>query len=437
MTSDQLKKYVEKIELKERKYQENTSYFAGLNPPIFQPPPKSAPDNRIPIPYGTKALQQYGGYMGKVGTITYAGDYFENTLKTIYNFNDEALTTYSELQEAMKHGSVYELIWLDKDGTEVHFHDIPFDQGLPIYSEDLKKRLIGFIWERDLEDETCVATYWDEYNQQDWTKSESGKEWIPGPIVPHAGQGIVPVNIGQINKDKSNLIEHVKPLIDFVDKLFSGDVANESERFGNALMLFADRLDQITVNEQGQTFRDLLKEIGVIDGLGDDPAKKVQYLTRNIPTDFISFAYQTADTLIHKMIPILDAEDDKAGDTSGVALQWKTWPFELRCADIEAWFSRFLQNRIYIIAKMLGTIGKGSEAYKVDIRFVRNLPRNVTEMVDNFTKVAPKGLSMETALKLLPADLVGDLEEELARIAKEEPEDKMPNNVVDSPSMVG
>jgi SPP1 family phage portal protein len=432
MTSKELKKYHEKMELKCRKYQENISYFLGLNPPIFQPLPKSAPDNRIPIPYGTKALMQYGGYMGKVGTISYAGDYYETVLKAIFDFNDEALITYSELQEAMKHGTVYELVWLDKNGSEVNFKDIPFDQGLPIYSDDLKKALTGFVWMREIEndeDEIYLATYWDQYNQEEWTKKEKDKDWTFVSTTPHAGQGIVPVNIGQINKDGTNLIEHVKSLIDFVDKLFSTDVANESERFSAALLLFADRLDQITVDEQGLTFRDKLKEIGVIDGLGDDPVKKVQYLTRNIPTEFIKFAFETADMLIHNNLPLIDASADKMGsDTAGVALEWKTWPFELRCADIEAWFSRFLQNRIYIISKMLGNIkANGGEVTKVDIRFTRNLPRNVTEMVDNFVKVSPDGLSIETALKLLPADIMeGGIMEEVKRIKADMPDEVMP-----------
>jgi hypothetical protein len=47
-------------------------------------------------------------------------------------------------------------------------------------------------------------------------------------------------------------------------------------------------------------------------------------------------------------------------------------------------------------------------------------------MVDNFTKVSPDGLSLETALKLLPADLVGDPQKEIARIKAEKPEEVIP-----------
>jgi len=343
------------------------------------------------------------------------------------------LITYSELQEAMKHGTVYELVWLDKNGSEVNFKDIPFDQGLPIYSDDLKKTLTGFVWIREIEGEdendTYLATYWDQFNQEEWTKKEKDKDWTFVSTAPHAGQGIVPVNIGQINKDGTNLIEHVKSLIDFVDILFSGDMANESQRYSAALLLFAERLDTITTDESGRTMVDRLKEINALDGLGDDPAKKVQYLVRDIPTEFIKFCFDTADMLIHNNLPLIDASADKMGsDTAGVALEWKTWPFELRCADIEAWFSRFLQNRIYIIAKMLGNIqAKGGEVTKVDIRFTRNLPRNVTEMVDNFVKVSPDGLSIETALKLLPADIMeGGVLEEVKRIKAERPEEVMP-----------
>lgn len=428
MTNEELNKICEKIESKDRWYKERDAYAKGLNPPVFQPLPKPAPDFRIAIPVVKKALSFYAGYFMKSGAITYEGDYYETVLKPIFDENDEQLVSSLEFQDALKFGHTYELLWVDKNGTEKNFYPIPAEQGMPVYSGDLRKTLVGFYWLRELADETEVLTYWDSSAQYEWRKAKDGKDWIEEKPVPHAF-GQVPVNIGKIAEDGSNLFDHVKDLLDLYDVLISGDIANESQRYANALILFAERLDTITTDESGRTMVDRLKEINALDGLGDDPNKKVSYLVRNIPTDFIKFACDTIMAMITDLLPLPNMESDKVGGTlTGVAQAYRLLPFEFKVADIEANWSRFLQNRIYLLAAVTKGLGGSDDGSRdVTIKFTRNLPRNLAELADIVSKLVGI-VSEETILGMFPADIIPDVKAEIERIDAEKPEETMPSS---------
>jgi SPP1 family phage portal protein len=429
MTNEQLNKVCEKIEAKESWYSERTAYAKGFNPVVFQPLPKPAPDYRIAVPVIKKAMSFYSGYFMKSGAITYEGDYYDTTLQPIFDENDEQLVSSLEFQDALKFGHTYELLWVDNNGKEKNFYPIPAEQGMPVYSDDLRKKLIGFYWLREIEEdekEVYVLTYWDDKTQMEWRKKEGDKNWVQSPDVPHAF-GEVPVNIGQIAEDGSNLFDHVKDLLDLYDVLISGDIANESQRYANALILFAERLDTITTDESGRTMVDRLKEINALDGLGDDPAKKVQYLVRNIPTDFIKFACETIMAMITDLLPLPNMESDKVGGTlTGVAQAYRLLPFEFKVADIEANWSRFLQNRIYLLSAVTKGLGGSDDGSRdVTIKFTRNLPRNLSEIADIVSKLVGV-VSEETLLRLFPADIIPDVKEEMKRIKAEKPEETMP-----------
>lgn len=423
-----LNKIAEKIEGKAKWFQEREAYAKGTNPVIFQELPKSAPDFRIPVPFVKKALQQYSGYMVKAGTITYTGTYYDSTLKPLYDANDEALVTSMCFSDALKFGTCYELHWTDNNGSDKQFYPIPTEQGKPVYSDDLKKKLIGFYWLREIEEddkETYVLTYWDDTTQYEWRKPEGANDWVAQPEVMH-GYGQVPVNVGHIAEDKSNLFDHCKELIDLYDKLISGDVANESQRYVNALLLLAERLDDVTVDETGRTMVDRLNELRLFDGMGDDPGKKAAYLTKDIPTAFIEFACTTIYELIHDMMPMIDQNRDVTGTITGEGQKWKLQPFEQKCADIEANFSRFLYNRMRLIAGVTKSLGGSADGVdSVSIKWTRNLPKSITETIDNAMKLYGT-LPDEIWIAMLPEDIVPDKKLALKLMKDMKPEASMP-----------
>lgn len=421
MDSKTLKEHISRLSGRQQKLSAQLSYAKGLNPVIFQEYAKPDPDNRIPIPFATKAVSLYSGYMARPGTVTYSGEFYDTVLKPIFNGNDEELVSAQEFEQALIHGECFELHWAEDNGTELNFYPVPVSQGIPIYSNDLKPELEMFIWYRTRADKKELANVYDDMTIQFWARVVGG-EWIMTAETPHA-YGEVPVNVGRISSDCSNLFDHMLPLIDLYDKLISGEVANEAQRYSAALLMFAEKFDDVTEDETGRTMVDRIRELRLLDGMGDDPGKKAAYLTRDIPVAFIEFCMVTVERLIYETLPMFNPNDDSFAAASGVAQEYKLLAFEYKCAQIETYWSRFLQNRIYMINGVINGLGTKTEGYEdVNIKFTRNLPRNLAELADTTAKL--KGtLSDQTILTLFPSYIVPSVKQEMLRLKGEMPTD--------------
>lgn len=420
MDAKQLDKKLTALTAKTQRLSEQVAYAKGRNPVIFSEYPKADPDIRIPVPFAKKAISLYSGYMAKPGNVIYQGDFFDDYLKPIYFANDEELISAQEFETALTHGAVYELHWTSDMGGNKMFYPVPIDQGLPIYSDDLKPELIGFIWYRK-NDGGELANYYDDSIVQEWVKTKDDKEWKLETEYRH-GYGQVPVNVGKIAYDGSNLFDHVLPLIDLYDQLASGEVANEAARYNNALLLLADRIDNVTTDpDTGKTAVDRLKELRLLDGMGDPVSNKASYLIKDIPVAFIQYAMETIERLIYETLPIFNPNDDSFASASGVAQKYKLLAFEYKASQIEIYWSKFLQNRIQLLAGIKAGLGEGEDENAVQITFNRNLPSNLAELAQ--VAATLKGiLSDETILRLFPASVIPDVEEELEKIAESAPE---------------
>jgi SPP1 family phage portal protein len=135
-----------------------------------------------------------------------------------------------------------------------------------------------------------------------------------------------------------------------------------------------------------------------------------------LPVDFIKFALEFTERMARESLQIPNMMDPKFGESSGIAKAFQLLPLEYLCSRIEAYFTRFLQNRIYLVAGISRAIGDNSDgAYDVQVSFKRNLPYDLVEISDVVSKL--KGiLSDETLLKLFPSQIIPDVEEELEKI---------------------
>lgn len=413
-----------KTNCSETKYEVQRAYSRGAHLSIYQPRPKASPDNRKSIPFIKRAIAMIMGYMMKPGNITYQGDYYEKTLKDIYDSNDEELLNAQLVEDGLVHGKYFELHWLDESGLKTFF-PIPVDQSIPIYSKDLKKKLTGFIWVRD-----DMATFYDDTVYQVYEKVDKKDEYVLIDEGLH-GYGRVPVNCGQISRDKANLFDHVIGLVDLFDKLLSEDVANEAERSANSYLLMSDSIDDVEQDENGLTAADRVKQSKAIDNLGDEQpvGNKVQFLTKNINTSFLETSLTTTERLIYEMLMIVNPNDDNFAAASGIAQAYKLLGMEYLCAGIETYLSIFLQNRIQIIAGIDKELQGSTEgADKVTITFTRNLPKNLLE-ISQIAAQLQGTLSKESIINLFPTSIVPDKQAELDRLNEETPELDMETTV--------
>jgi SPP1 family phage portal protein len=364
MDAKTLQEYINKQPL--RRILEQKAYYMGKHPPILAPLPKPDPDARISVPFLRKAVDDMAGYMAKPGLIQYEGDEYEEYLKPIFDQNEEPIITQNLFKKACIHGISFEVHWMENGQDQ--FAIIPTEQGIPVYSNDIRPKLVEFIWLKKIDDKEMAIVYGPD-TVDTWAKSKS---WEIIDSEPH-GYGKVPVVIYTINYDKENLFDHVRDLQDLYDRLLSQDISNEASRYQSAILAMAERIDS-TPDENGFSMVDKLKQIGVIDGLGSEQPvqSKIGFITKDVPTNFIQLSLSTAKNDFWNCLgmPNPDQQDGSA-ETSGYALVIKNMAFEYQCSSIEGNFIRGLQDRVRLIA---GHVLNSFDGTKISIKMGRNTP---------------------------------------------------------------
>lgn len=423
MTSEELNEYINSSLAENRRDGSRELYYYGKHSGIYYDAPKGSPDNRVPVTIPRKGVKFIAGYMAKPGNIVYSGDFYDERLSDVYNACEESILTAEEMTTALIHGRAYELHWFD--GSEPRFAEVPVGQSIMIYSDDLgifaKPRYFIRHW-RDSMFSTRADVY-DSSTVQHWIGD--GVSWKLESEELH-GYKSVPVVEFTIDRDKANLFDHVLPIVDVLDKGVSEDIADELQRFANAYLLMAERIDD-SQGTDGLTDVDRSKGVKVFDNLRDAVKTKVDFLTKNINPEFINSALDRLERLTYELMSIPNPSDDTFAASSGIALAYKLVPLEYLCTNIETYFSRGLQQRIRLISSLDATINGGDGVDEVSISFHRNLPFDLSTMADVAMKL--KGiLSDEAILKLFPATIVPDIEKELERLSISAPEMTIDDN---------
>lgn len=377
-------KYIDNHVAKRQKWFENQAYYLGKHPPINSTPVKPAPDYRVSVPLLRVAVDQLAGYVVKPGSVQYEGDAYENVLKPIYDDNEEPLITQQEFKAACTHGEAWEFHWMQD--KKFYFAMLPGSEVVPVYTNDLKPKLLAIIWYRWI-DNKLNAMIVDDTSRMDYIK-DKGWELV---LEEKHGFRAVPAVKFQINYDGSNLFDHVKEMVDANDRLYSHDVANELEKYANAILLLRDRLKQED--------KDDIKYLGMFEGLGENVTNAVAYLTKDIKTEFIEFAANNLRDMIYECLQIPNMHNrDKGQATSGYAKMLDNMTFEFLCASIEGAFIRGLQDRVRLIC---GHVLVNVDGTEVSIKMHRNMPFDL----ETYAKVAAQltgTYDLEAILDIFP-----------------------------------
>lgn len=382
---------------------------------------KNKPNNKL--------IHDFPGYISDVSTgyfmgkpITYTADEEAHRecvdyLQDILDYNDEQTHNINLATDQSIFGTAFEILWDEVpdagklSGTRIPrfntvsplncfvvydpeaLEDIPVAAFRVIYIYDVLKNNTSCLVEEYLTDR--VYTYkGGEYTSLK-LEDEVGK--------PHYFKQI-PVN-EYPNIDRKSDFEKVISLVDGYDKLMS-DGLNETEGFSNSLLHIR--------NMMGTNESDLqqIKESGVIktEDEGD-----VSYVTKPDSSNNTNTQEAILTKNIHKFSKVPPIDDQNfAGNVSGEAMKYKLWGIETVVSKKERLFKKSIMRRIEIMFELITTI-KGEAGYDftyVKTEFTRNIPRNLSELVDQISKL--KGMvSNETLLSWHP-----DIEDAAMEIEK-------------------
>ncbi len=173
----------------------------------------------------------------------------------------------------------------------------------------------------------------------------------------------------------------------------------------------------MTTDDAGRTMIDRLKEIKIFDGLGDRSVRdSIAYLERNVNNTFIEATLDRIERLIYEMLNTPNPNDDAFATASGIAQAWKMLGANLDAANMEGYFSLFLFDRIRLLSALFSNLQSAVEnADDVTIEFKRTEPHNLLELAQ-IAAMLKGTLSDETIIGIFPADIVPDVQEEIARL---------------------
>lgn len=424
MTSEQLRQIIRQFEDTElphfKRYQ---AYYEGQNPTILNKEIKPDPDNRKPIAIARKAINTTVGYMFMPGKIEL--DYEGGDNSVIDYLNSEAgqlkinqLATYT-----LVNGKEYPIVYQEDNTVKIA---VTKPQNMiVIWNDKIEPEMEKVLYYTTKEDITgkgkkqVTKTVWiyEAGTYEQWQAIDNDQyALIEGPLTNPAKMLNVPEFI--INPEKRNIFFHVIGLIDLMDELVSSNMANEIQTIANAILaMFGKYLeDEFPDPNTGLTERDkfLKADIKIIDGLVKANGDYIEWITKNVQWEGVFGIFDKILDLIFDLLEIPKLTDDTFNtQATGPAMAWKVFPFENKCAMIEAYFKQGLMKLIEIMGAFPASDNVDMD--KVKITFKRNMPLDRDGKIEQAIKLATM-IGKEYAIEYLGKDILPNMEEILEKV---------------------
>lgn len=222
----------------------------------------------------------------------------------------------------------------------------------------------------------------------------------------------IPVVTFYNNEEQMSDLEKIESLVDDYDKVLS-DVSDEFSVFRNAYLM----LKNMIVGEEGKT---QLKEEGIIEVMENGDVK---FITKQIQTEALENHLNRLEANIYKFSQVPNLSDENfAGNLSGVAIRFKLFGLETKCIIKERKMEKALRDLVRVLSVPIAVqTGKIVDIVNLKVEFTRNVPNNITEIVDTVTKLNGT-VDKQTLLSLLP--FIDNPSEVLEKMEAEEQEAK-------------
>ena len=363
--------------------------------------------NHIVTNYCKIITDTYSGYIcGK--PITYTSNDDIEEVQEVINYNDSAAEDMKFCRNALNYGVAYELHWLDKYAKERYAQISPLS-GFAIYDNTLDSELLYFVrWyaaNTVISDEEKLIV--EVYSATDKKRYECKALGDALTFIDEELHyfGDVPVSVFSLNENEVSIFDSIISLNDAYNELQSSEVDDFNAWVDAYLVLKGVDAEKDDIAR--------LREDRVFSLPADANA---EWLTKNATDTQIVNMLDNIKKNIFKVTACPDMADDTFLAQSGTALAYKLVGFENVASGIVANMTKAIQRRIELICNVLNL--KATEAVWRDIKinFVRNLPVNLTELIQLINTL--KGtVSDKTLLSQLP--FITDVEAELEAVAEQ------------------
>lgn len=416
VTGEVLAEFIAQHEQKKTKWQELENQYMS-KPPIITEEAKDdgKPDNRLAANFGRYLVLNFNGYFIGVPTqVAHENEQVNEAIQTFWRNNDmdDVLDELGKLTSI--YGQAYLFMYQDEDSQTRVAYAKPY-QLFNIYSDHIKPSTLYTVKYGATEDGYAGQIY-DDSGWIDFTLEDEDLTTYEPEDGGQLFYGRPPAIEFVENEERQSLIEPVETLINNFNNTLS-EKANDISYFADAYLLILGM--EVAKGSEAEMRRNKL-----INAWGEGSEKIVaKFLEKPNADQSQENQLDRLERLIYTLSMVTNTSENQvgvgnSGTASGEALKVKQQSMMNMAMSKERKFESGLQTMFRMFFGLITNVPAtlADEYLNIEYNWTRNVVNNITEEVDNVTKLQGV-VSHRKQLELLSE--VNDVEVELKRIEEE------------------
>ena len=316
------------------------------------------------------------------------------------------------------YGRAYEYIYAKEGLTELDSTSVDPENVFLVYDDSIERKALFAVYYYEIKDDTKDAT---KYQAEVFTQNlhyhivlrDSSTGTTQNEQVEPHNLGQVPIIEYRNNHFAIGDYEQQISLIDAYNSLMGNRVNDKEQAVESILVLYGAQLaDNL---EDAREAMSILHEEGLLELPGD--SARAEFLKNTLDESATEILRKALKEDIYTFSHVPNLTDENfAGNSSGVAMEFKLLGLEMITKTKEANYKRGLRQRIAIFAHYLGMQQIALEAHSIVPQFSRGLPKNLLELSQIINNLEGK-VSLRQLISLLP--FVEDPDAELEELEEE------------------
>lgn len=349
----------------------------------------------------------------------------ESDLEPLLEAFDGAEIDQVDAQNALNmaiYGRAYEYIYAKEGLTELDSTSVDPENVFLVYDDSIERKALFAVYYYEIKDDTKDAT---KYQAEVFTQNlhyhivlrDSSKGTTQNENAEPHNLEQIPIIEYRNNHFAIGDYEQQISLIDAYNSLMGNRVNDKEQAVESILVLYGAQLaDNL---EDAREAMSILAEEGLLELPADAKADFLKNALDENATEILRKALKE-DIYTFSHVPNL-TDENFAGNSSGVAMEFKLLGLEMITKTKEANYKRGLRQRIAIFAHYLGMQQIALEAHSIVPQFSRGLPKNLLELSQIINNLEGK-VSLRQLISLLP--FVEDPDAELEELEEEKEKNK-------------
>ena len=384
---------------------------------------KSAPNFKTVANHSKDIADTATGYF--MGTAIKYNNTADGDIESLLVAFDGAEIDQVDAQNALNmsiYGRAYEYIYAKEGLTELDSTSVDPENVFIVYDDSIERKALFAVYYYEIKDDTKDAI---KYQAEVFTQNlhyhivlrDSSTGTTQNEQVEPHNLGQIPIIEYRNNHFAIGDYEQQISLIDAYNSLMGNRVNDKEQAVESILVLYGAQLaDNL---EDAREAMSILAEEGLLELPTDAKADFLKNALDENATEILRQALKE-DIYTFSHVPNL-TDENFAGNSSGVAMEFKLLGLEMITKTKEANYKRGLRQRIAIFAHYLGMQQIALEAHSIVPQFSRGLPKNLLELSQIINNLEGK-VSLRQLISLLP--FVEDPDAELEELEEEKEKNK-------------